>query len=153
MLAGFGILDGAGALGDMSFGVGNENMEGAPGAGDDANGEGLPSVAFAIMLFRSDRELRRFFFCAFSDSIFSVGGEPPMVLSLDIKPLELVGRSSKAPSTVGLSRDAGRRFGDSIDFDRFTDVPFERLDGFDSVGTGLRVFLLSVLQTEERSSL
>jgi hypothetical protein len=87
-------------------------------SGEEDNGELSPRVAAAIKVFKSERELRRFFFRVFVVSFFSGGGDAPIVLSLDGCPLELEGRSSNAPKTVGRSREAGRRFGDSIDCER-----------------------------------
>lgn len=116
--------------------------------GDIDNGE-LPRVAFAIKLFKSLNELLRFFFADFV-SFSSGGGEAPIVLSLLTGPLELEGRSSKAPRTVGLSRDIGRRLGDSMECERLSVPPArEMLDGFEcSFGTGVRLDLLNVLKTE-----
>lgn len=112
--------------------------------------EPAPRVAFAIKVLRSERELRRLGFFDFS-VFFSSGGEAPIVLSLDCCPCELEGRSSKAPMTVGLSRETGL-LGDSIDFDRLRD-PLERLDGpiCSPVATLRPLDLLSVRHTEWRS--
>jgi hypothetical protein len=116
--------------------------------GDMDNGE-FSRVALAIKLFKSLNELLRFFFADF-DSLSSGGGEAPIVLSLFIGPLELEGRSSKAPRTVGLSRDIGRRLGDSMECERWGVPPArEILGGLEcSFGIGVRLDLLSVLNTE-----
>lgn len=104
-------------LGD---GVRGEELNLLVRSGDDDSGE-LPRLAAAINAFRSDRELRRL---CFRDLVFSFvsigGGEAPIVLSLDgwPNPLELEGRSSNAPMTVGLSRDGGRLLFGSMDLDR-----------------------------------
>lgn len=64
---------------------------------------------------------------------------------------ELTGLSSNVPSTVGLSRDAGRLFGDSIDLERFSDA-LERLEDWTgSPDVALRLVLLNDLQTDGRS--
>lgn len=113
----------------------------------------LPRVAAAIKLFRSERELRRFFFNDLTASCLSSGGgEAPIVLSRDGDP-ELDGRTSNAPITVGLSRETGRLPGDSIDLERWTDA-FDKLEeARGSPVAALRLVLLSVRQTEGRSSL
>lgn len=112
----------------------------------------LVKVACAMRDFKSDRELLRFFFNVFASFLLSSGGgEAPIVLNLETAgPCELDGRSSNAPSTVGLSRDMGR-LGDSMDFDRVTD-PFDKLE--ETNGSPVATFrfdLLSVRQTEGRS--
>lgn len=104
-----GILVGEGVRGDVlnlrpfDFRFGNGDSGGVP-----------LKVAAAIKLLRSERELRRLFF---NDLAFTSGGDAPIGLSLDCCACELEGRSSKAPRTVGLSRDTGRLFSDSIDFE------------------------------------
>lgn len=120
-------------------------------SGVEISGE-LVSVAEAMRDFRSDNELRRFFFEIFSFCFGSSGGgEAPMVLNLEIGPCELDGRSSNAPRTVGLSREIGRLPGDSIDLDRLSD-PLDRLEeGRGSPVATWRLVLLSVRQTEGRS--
>lgn len=72
------------------------------------------------------------------------------MLSLDGCPCELEGLSSKAPRTVGRSREIGRLVGDSIDLDRFRD-PLERLEGIGSPVATLRLVLLNVRHTDGRS--
>lgn len=123
------------------------------GSGDDSRLP--PNVAAAMRLFKSDSELLRFFFRGFSSSFLSSGGgDCPIVLSLlGLGPVELEGRSSKAPRTVGLSLEAGRLPGDSIDRDRLIDDPLDRLD--DTIGSpvaALRLVLLNVRNTDGRSS-
>lgn len=127
--------------------------------GDELNFDALRSidtgelarVAAAIKLFKSESELRLFFFRVLTISCFSSGGgEAPMVLSLDGDPL-LEGRSSNAPNMVGLSRETGRLPGDSIDFERITD-PLDRLDVVRTSPVAVfRLVLLKVLHTEGRS--
>lgn len=68
------------------------------------------------------------------------------------KPCELEGLSSKAPRTVGLSREIGRRPGDSIDFERLRD-PFDRLEeAICSPVAALRLLLLKVRHMVGRES-
>jgi hypothetical protein len=116
-------------------------------------GELSPRVAAAIKDFKSERELRRFFFNLVGSFFSSSGGEAPIVLSLKGSPFALLGLSSKAPRTVGLSRDIGRLPGDSIDLERLREDPFDKLEGIGSPVATLRLVLLSVLQTDGRSSL
>src|SRR6187402_1891590 len=115
-------------------------------------GELPPTVTAAIKLLRSERELLLFFFKDLALAfVSSGGGEAPIGLSRDIGPLELDGRSSNAPRTVGLSREPGRLPGDSIDLERMFD-PFDRLEeGIGSPVAALLLVLLNVRHTEGRS--
>lgn len=133
-------------------GVRGDELNFSPRIGKGDEGELPLRVACAIKDFKSERELRRFFLSDFTAS-FSSCGEAQIVLSLFAGPWELEGRSSKAPSTVGLSRDTGRLLGDSIDRERFKET-FERLDEvMGSPVATLRLLLLRVRHTEGRSSL
>ena len=143
-----GILVGDGVRGDVL----NFNPLVRFGEGDI--GELSPKVACAIRVFKSDSELRRLFFGLTTSFFSSIGGEAPIVLSREDSLLELSGRSSNAPSKAGLSRDTGRLPGDSIDFERLREDPLDKLDeGIGSPVATLRFVLLSVLQTDGRSSL
>lgn len=137
-----GIFVGDGVRGDvLSF---------SPRSGE-GDGELPLRVACAIKDFKSERELRLFFLSDWAVSFSSGGGDSPIVMSLLTGPCELEGRSSKAPITVGRSREAGRLCGDSIDLERLRET-FERLEEvMDSPVAILRLLLLKVRQTEGRS--
>lgn len=122
------------------------------------NGSSSSRVAAAIRLFKSDSELRLFFF-RFFEGVRSVAGPgSPIVSSGKSIRCELVGLwgvSSNAPAIGGLSRDMAlrcKRFGkllSSIDL-ALSKVPRDKLDV--SPVAGFRC-LLKVRQTDGRSSL
>ncbi len=103
--------------------------------------------------FKSDSELRRFFFvrCAGLVGVLS-----PIVVSVEIFKCELPGLdfgSSWDPEEEGRSREPGRKGGSirvsiSVDLDRNNEDAFDRLAGCDGVSLVCFEFLLRVRHTE-----
>lgn len=104
------------------------------------------------MLFKSERELRRFFFGKIG-SLFGVFS--PMLLNMLMLRCELPGRglgSSEELEVIGRSLESGRDGGstrpsESVDLD-LTREAFDRLGGWGWLSPGLLAFLLNVRQID-----